>query len=174
MRSHLAKQLDIVEVEKPVGVVDDQGFAVGEVDEACHLLLEALDVVRDLFLGEHFPHVGLARGVADHSGAAAQESDGLVARHLQTLHQAQSHKMPYVKAVRRGVEADVEGCLAFVDKVAHGLLVGDLCDEAAGLQFFIDFHCFVLLKLIRARLCPVEKDEGALVLPPFFVAGSHP
>ena len=108
--------------------------------------------MRDLLLGEHFPHIGLARRVADHTGSAAQEGDGLVARHLQALHQAQSHEVAHMKAVRRGVEADVEGRLALVDEVAHRLFVRDLRDEAAGLKFFVDLHCCILLKKSKAPL----------------------
>ena len=80
---------------------------------------------------EHFSHVGLTGGVADHTGSAAEERDGLVACHLEALHQAQSHKMSYVQGVSGGVEADVEGRLAFVYHLLDLFLVGYLRDESA-------------------------------------------
>ena len=86
--AHLAQQLHIVEVEQPVGIVEHQCLALGEVDEPLHLALKALGVVVDVLLGEHFTHIGTAGGVADHGGAAADQGNGLIAGHLQPLHQA--------------------------------------------------------------------------------------
>ena len=40
----------------------------------------------DVFHREHLAHVGAAARVADHRGAAADEGNRLVARHLQALH----------------------------------------------------------------------------------------
>ncbi len=91
----------------------------------------------DVLFGQHLAHIGAAGGIADHGGAAADQGDGLVARHLQALHQGQRHKMAGCQAVRGAVEADVEGGLAVVDQVMDLLLVGDLGDQAAGLQFFV-------------------------------------
>jgi len=72
------------------------------------------------------------------------EGDGLVARHLKALHQAQRHEVADVQAVRRAVEADVEGRLAVVDQLADLLLVGHLRDQTARLQLFINTHCIFL------------------------------
>ena len=44
------------------------------------------------------------------------------------------------KAVCGAVKADVERGFAVVDKVADALFVRDLCNEAAGLQFFVNTH----------------------------------
>ena len=79
------------------------------------------------------------------AGAAADQRDGAVARHLQALHQAQGHEVTHVQAVRRGVKADVEGCLAGVDHFPDLRLVGHLRDQAPGLQFFVNTHIVVLL-----------------------------
>ena len=140
--AHLPQQFHIVQVQQPVGVVEHHGLALAELDELFHLALEALGVVVDVLLGEHSAHIGAAGGVSDHGGAAADEGDGLVARHLQTLHQRQRHEMAGGEAVGRAVKADVEGSLAVVDHLADVVFVGDLGDQAAGLQFFINLHDF--------------------------------
>ncbi len=99
----------------------------------------------DVLLGQHLAHIGAAGGVADHGGAAADQGDGLVARHLQALHQGQGHKVAGGQAVGRAVKADVEGGLAVVDQVADlsssvtcairpraGVLVSHLLTPPAG------------------------------------------
>ena len=137
--AHIAQQLDIVQVQQPVGIVQHQGLALREVDELLHLLLEAGSVVGNVLLGQHLAHIGTAGGVADHGGAAADEGDGLVACHLQALHQGQGHEMSGGQAVGGAVEADVEGSLAVVDEV-DDLLIGDLGHQTAGFQFFVQSH----------------------------------
>src|SRR5699024_5644604 len=110
-----------------------------EVDEPLHLPLEAGGVVVDVLFGQHLAHIGAAGGVADHGGAAADQCDGLVAGHLQPLHQGQGHEVAGGQAVGGAVKADVKGRLALVDHV-DDLLVGDLGHQAACLQFVVQFH----------------------------------
>ena len=50
------------------------------------------------------------------AGAAADEGDGLVARHLQPLHQAECHEVTHMEGISGGVEANIEGGLAAVDR----------------------------------------------------------
>ena len=97
-------------------------------------------------------------------GAAADENDGLVARHLQALHQAQRHKVTDVQGIRRGVKADVEAGAAVVDQITDLLFVRDLCDQTSLNQFFINTHCFSSQTKIP---CPLRtEDEQAVVVPP--------
>ncbi len=140
MRSHLTEEIDIIQVHQPVRVVHHQRLPVGKVDEAAHLNLEAVNVVLNLFLRHHPAHRVLAGRIADHTRPAAEQRDGTVARHLKPLHQAERHEMPHMKAVGRGVEADVEGRLPVVHKLADLLLVRYLRDQAARLQLFINLH----------------------------------
>ena len=49
------------------------------------------------FLGHHLTHIAASRGVAYHARSAADKGDGLVARHLQALHKAQSHEVTNVQ-----------------------------------------------------------------------------
>ena len=156
-------EIDVIQVEEPIGVVHHLGLALAKLDEALHLLFEAGAVVLDGLPGHHGAHVRAAGGIADHGGAAADEGDGPVARHLQALHQGEGHEMAHVEAVRRGVEADVEHGLAVVDDLADLLLVGDLGDEAPGFQFFVDLHGSCSFRLSGGKrkrpLCFTEGDK---------------
>ena len=122
----VAQQLDIVELEQPVGVVEHESLAVGEVYELAHLDFELRGVGLYLLLGEHLAHVGAAGGVADHRRAAAEQSYRTVARELEAAHQVERHEVADVQAVRRRIEAYIERCLPGVDEVADLLLVREL------------------------------------------------
>ena len=143
--THLPQQLDIVQVHQPVGIVQHHSLALAKLDEPLHLPLKALGVVVDVLLGQHLAHIVAAGGVTDHGGAAADQGDGLVARHLEPLHQAQGHEVAHVQAVRRAVKADIEGGLAVVHQFPDLLLIGDLGNESPGFQFFVNTHIVVLL-----------------------------
>ena len=138
--AHLPQQLHVIQAQQPVRVIQHQGLIRPELDELLHLPAEALRVMIDIRAGQHLTHVGASGGVADHGGAAADKSDGLVARLLQTLHQRQRHEMAGGQAVRRAVKTDVENGLAGVHHRADLFLVGHLGDEAAGDKFFINSH----------------------------------
>ena len=88
---------------------------MASIAQTLHLNLETVTVVLDGLGSHHGTHIGTAGGVADHAGTAADEGDGLVAGHLQALHQAQSHEVTHVEGVGGGVKANVEGGLAVVD-----------------------------------------------------------
>ena len=120
----------------------------------------------DVLPGQHLAHVGAARGVADHGGAAADEGDGLVARHLQPLHQRQGHEMARGQAVRRAVEADIEGGLAGVHHLPDLVRVGHLGQKAPFDQFLIDSHC---LSSCRNKKVPCRnRGRREAVVPPQF------
>ena len=151
--THFTQHFNVVQGLQPLGVIEHQSLALGEVDELFHLALEALGIVLDGLLGQHLAHVGTAGGVADQGGAVADQGDGLVARHLQTLHQAQRHKVTHMQRIGRAVKADVEGGLAVVDHFADFFLIGDLSDQAAGHKFFINTH---FLTFLSYTICDVE------------------
>ena len=81
-RAHFAQQLHIIQVQKPLGIVQHHGLAFTELNKALHLTLEALGIVRNILLGQHFAHIRPAGRIADHSGAAANQRNGPVARQL--------------------------------------------------------------------------------------------
>ena len=148
--THFPQKFHVVQIQQPVGIVQHQGLSLAEVNKALHLTLKALGIVGDVLLGEHLAHVGAAAGVANHGGAAADEGNGLVSGHLQALHQRQSHKMAGSQAVRRAVKANIKGSFAVVDEFLDLLLVRDLRNEAAGFQFVINGHRFLLCVAARA------------------------
>ena len=112
--------------------VADAYFKVG-------LVIEAGGIVGDIVLGQHLAHIGAAGGVADERRTVADEGDGLVPGHLQTLHQAQCHEVTDMQRVRRAVKANVERGFAVVDHVFDLFLIGHLRDQAAGDQFIIQY-----------------------------------
>ncbi len=140
MRTDLAEEFNVVEGEQPVGVVDDDGFSVAKLDEPFHLFFETVTVVLNGFRGHHGAHVGAAGRVANIAGAAAQQDNGAVAGHLQTLHEAERHEVTDVKGICGRVEADIETCTAIVNQLADFGFICDLRNEAALLQFFVDLH----------------------------------
>ena len=133
MRQMLTEDGNVIEVEEPVGVVYHYRLALAEIDEFLHLTAEAFRVVIDIFSCQHFSHVCSAGGVAYHCRAAADERNGLVPRHLETLHHCERHKMTCRKAVCRAVEAYIKLCSAAIDKVTYFGLVRDLRDKSARL-----------------------------------------
>ena len=140
--SYIPEELYIVEVQEPVSVVDHDGIilAVAEMYEPFHLMPEALTVMGYGLLGHHLAHVSTSRRISYHAGAAAHQGYGLVARHLQPLHQAERHKVAYVQAVRRRIESDVKGGLARIDHVPDLFFVSDLGKEASLYKFLIYSH----------------------------------
>ena len=148
--AHIAQQIDIIELQEPVGVVDHDGLVVAEFNEAFHLMFETLTVVLNGLRGHHGAHIGTAGGVADIAGAAADQDDRTVPCHLQALHEAESHKVTDMQAVCRGVKADIKGRLTVVDELFDLFLVSHLSDEPAGNEFVINGH--FLFSFIKMKL----------------------
>ena len=121
--SDVSQQFDVIQLEQPVAVVDEQCLALSEVDEFAHLLLEALDVVVDCLGSHHLSEIGSPGWIADHSRAAADKRNRLVASHLQPLHQTERHEVPHMQRIGSRVKTDVEGSLAVVDKLFDFLFV---------------------------------------------------
>ena len=146
MHPDIPDKLYIVQIHQPVRVVHHQGFgaallqAIAEFNKAAHLLLKALAVVGNCLFGHHCPQIASSGGISDHARAAADEGNGPVSCHLQPLHQAQRHKMPYMQTVRRGVKSDVEGGLTIVDQFLNLFLVCQLRQKASGFQFLKYCH----------------------------------
>ena len=170
--THVAEHVHIVQIQQPVAVVDNNCLIFRKIDEPAHLLLEAVHVVLNGFLGHHFPHVGFAGGVADHCRAAADQNDRLVPCHLESLHQAQCHEVSHVQAVCGRVEANVKGCLAGVDQFLDLLFIGHLGDQAPSFQFFKYCHVLSLFPR-RVQKSPPEtifpEDDVFTVVPPQFI-----
>ena len=98
----------------------------------------------NVFFGEHLAHIGAPGGVAYHGRAAADEGYGLVARHLEALHERKGHKVTGSQAVGCAVKADVELGFSFVYHLTDARFICDLCYKSAGFQFVVDFHFLIL------------------------------
>ena len=142
--SDVAHEFQEVQVPKPVGIVDHQRLVLAEINEARHLLPEALAVVVDLLHRHHLAHVRPAGRITDHTGTAAHQRNRTIAGHLQPLHQAQRHKVAHMQAVCRRVKADIERGLPRVHKLSDLLFIRYLRQKSPGLQFFIYAHFFLL------------------------------
>ena len=71
-----------------------------------------------------------------------------------------------MQRIGRAVKADVEGGLAVVDHFADLFLIGDLSDQAASHQFFINTH---FLTFLSYTICDVEdfyKRGSKIKTPP--------
>ena len=154
MHPYLPQKVDIVEVEQPVAIVGHGGLSVREVDQPSHLLHKAGDIVINLLPRQHFTHVALARGVADHAGAAAEQGDRVMPVPLHMRHDDHGHKMPDMQAIGRRIKADVEGSSAAVQQLAHLLLIRRLRDQTALLQFIKKRHFYTSNMIRRFKPLP--------------------
>ena len=131
MRTYLSQKLHKVHISKPVRIVYHQCLPLGEVNETAHLLLKAGTVMVNHFGGHHLPHIGTTGRISDHTGSASNQGDRLIACCLQTLHQAQRHKVPYMKRIRSGVEANIKDCLSFIDHFSDFFFICNLGNQSS-------------------------------------------
>ena len=159
MSADVSHEFQVVDVAQPVRVIDADGLAGSgflvlaalaqdafagnvlplfvELQELVEQLLEGSAVLVDLLRGHHGTGVGAAGGVAQHGGAAADEDDRSVAVFLHVHHDDDLHKVAYMQAVRRGVEADVELYLLLAQQLADAFVVRGLFDKAALFQHVV-------------------------------------
>ena len=129
--AHIAQQLHGAQLADPVGVVFHNRLFRDE--NAADLHLDALHEFGDGFQRVERALVGLAAGIADQAGAAADDGDGLVP---VLLHAAQGHERQQVadvQAVCRGVKAAIEGLLG-LEGFLEGFEVAALLQQAAPFQ----------------------------------------
>ena len=155
----VSHEFQVVDVAQPIRVVDADSLAgrgllvlaalaqdafalhvlpvLIELQELVEQSLEGSAVLVDLLRGHHGTGVGAAGGVAQHGGAAADEDHRGVAVLLHVHHDDDLHKVAYVQAVRRGVEADVELHLLLAQQVADAFVIRGLFDKAALFQHVV-------------------------------------
>ncbi len=135
MRAYIPQQLNVVQLTKPVTVVDDEGFVLAEVNEPCHLLLELVAVVLNILIGQHLTHIGTARGITYGAGTTTYQADRTMASPLHMGHDHQAQEMAYMKAVCRWIKAYIKGDLFIGQHVANFFLIGALGNIAPFLQY---------------------------------------
>ena len=141
MRPDVAQQGDVAEAVQPVGIVDHQRDPVAEPQIRREGAGDAGDVGRDRPIRQHASRLVAARGVADTRGAAPHQHHRAVAVALQQAQQHDGHQAAHVQAVGGGVESDIGGDGAGIERVGQRLGIGALVDEAAGLGFLEKRAC---------------------------------
>ena len=68
---YVTQEIEVVQIAKPVRVVDYKCAVVCKINNLAHLFLEALDVMVDSIKCQNLPHVRASGRVSDHSCAAA-------------------------------------------------------------------------------------------------------
>ena len=91
-------------------------------------------------LCHHLTHIGSSGWITDHCGTSTNQSNWLIATHLQTLHQTKCHKMSYMQAVCCRIKSNIERCLSFIDQTADLLFVCYLCNQTSCYKFFVQCH----------------------------------
>ena len=104
----VTQEFDVVEVSEPVGIVQDEGLIVREIDEACGLFFETLHVVVDLFHGHDATHIATTGWVADHAGATTCQEDWTVTMLLHVLHNHELNIVAHMQTVCGWVKANIE------------------------------------------------------------------
>ena len=131
MHAYIPHEVEIIQGTKPLGVVGNDGLALGKVYKAAHLPLEAHGVVVYFLKGHHAAHIALAGGVAYYGGAAAQQYYGQMPR---TLHMSHGHKgnvMADMQAVCGGIKANIKGDFFLAQQLVQLLGMGTLLKETS-------------------------------------------
>jgi hypothetical protein len=143
--AYLTEKLYIVKVHKPVRIVYHKCFSIRKIDKTAHLLFKTVNIMLDGFLGQHLTHIRSSGRVTDHTSTTAKKGNRAVACHLQSLHQAKSHEVSYMKAVCCRVKADIKCSFTIVYHLFDLVFICNLRDQATCFQFFPNCHCSFLL-----------------------------
>ena len=112
----IADEIDEGVVFHPVVVVHQFGLVGGvgvKVQEAGELGLEAFNVMVEGGLVQEVALGALHRRVADHSGGASHEGEGLVPAILEMLEYHYTHKVTDMQRVGRGIDSHICRLRAF-------------------------------------------------------------
>ena len=142
-----------MEFEQPVGIVGGQAGGAIQVQIAAELAENSLAIGRNCVKVQHFAHLGLARWIPHHRGAATDQPQRLVAGMLQLGHGHYGDKASAMQAAGGGVEPDVKGHRSGAQKFAHGGLVGHLRDKSALTEDIesVQIHGFLQLRSARGE-----------------------
>ena len=154
---NVAQEIEHADGPHPVGVVEQQGrvHLRVEIEQPPELALDAGNVGLKRIGGKQVALGRLAARVADHAGRATRDCDGPVSRQLEAAQEQQPDEMAEVKAVGRGIEADVERdrFRAGREQALEFLAVGHVGHQPAPLKFLKDRrHAKRLFKRAAARM----------------------
>jgi len=131
MPADIAQEFNVVDFGKPVGIIEKQRMALGEIKILGKLFAQALSIVINLFAGENLAHFRLAAGVADHCRTAANKGYGPIAVLLHMGQRHDGHQRTDMEAGGGGIKTDVAGYGAFGEKLSNQGLVGNLFDKTS-------------------------------------------
>ena len=110
-----------------------------KIEQLCELRFHAGDVVVQNLLREQLPLGGFAARIADRTGRAAGDGNGMMAEQLKPAQRQQRHEIAHVQTVRRRVKAAVKR-----NRCGHAFgqfrRVGAIGHEAAPFEFFQNAH----------------------------------
>ena len=141
-----AKEVDIIQIKKPVCVIDEnRGVFTVETNEFCHLLFETIDVVLDCLFRHHGAHIRTSRRVADHSRATADENDGAMSCVLQAFCHYHLHEVTDVETVCSRIETDVERLRTFIKQLFQVFFKNHLFDQTAFAKLVDNVLCHIYI-----------------------------
>ena len=88
----------------------------------------------------HLTHICSTGRIPDHSSTAPDQSDRLITSLLQSLHQAQCHKMSNMQTIRRRIKPNIKRSLPVIHQIPDKRLIRNLRNQSSGLQLFINTH----------------------------------
>src|SRR5436309_1148634 len=81
--TNVSQESNIVQAQKPVGVIEHERSISTEIQEARELSVHAIGITLDLCRRQQLAHLGLAARIPDHGRPAADQGDRAVASALQ-------------------------------------------------------------------------------------------
>ena len=168
--SHVPQELDVLARPQPIGVVDEQRFAVAEVEIASELRANASQVALDHLEWKHRTLGVTVARVADHARATTNNGDRSMPRALEVRQEHDAHQVARMQAGGGRIESLVQGDVTGVQGSSQPGLVGDLRNEAAlfervdnvGGGHRVGHTCFLFYEamLIRSRSSSANSDLG--------------
>src|SRR5882762_2313639 len=111
----VAQEIEVAHGLGPSDVVEQTGrvFRGVKIEQATELFLDLGEIGLEDLPGEQLALLSLAARVANGTGGAARERDGMVALELKAAKPEQRDEIADMEAVRRGIEAGIEGDWSF-------------------------------------------------------------
>ena len=97
----------------------------------------------------HLTHICSTGRIPDHSSTAPDQSNRLIASLLQSLHQAQCHKMSNMQTIRRRIKPNIKRSLPVIHQIPDKRLIRNLRNQSSGLKLFINTHFSTFLSFSK-------------------------
>lgn len=134
MDADIPHKVQEVQVADPVRIIVDKRLTVREIDQACHLLLEAGGIVVDLLVGHHAAHIGLSGWITNHCSTTAKQDDRSMTGPLHMRHGHQRNIVADVQAVSSWVKSNIKRYFFSAQQLAQLFGMRALLQKAAFFQ----------------------------------------